>query len=67
LCLVAAIGTRISEAMVKRQAAMTNEGTSSWAKRMKIEAVETARIPTAIATIGGTGGRLGEFMTDGQL
>jgi hypothetical protein len=55
------------EATVKRQAAMTREGTSSWAKRMNIEAVETARIPKIMARIGGTGGRLGEFISVEQL
>jgi hypothetical protein len=33
-------------AIVRRSAAMTNEGASRWAKRMNIEAVETARIAT---------------------
>jgi hypothetical protein len=55
------------EATVKRQAAMTREGTSSWAKRMNIEAVETARIPNTMATMGGIGGGLGEFMRIDQL
>jgi hypothetical protein len=58
----AATGTRMIEAMVKRQAAITIEGASSWAKRMKIEAVETANIPNTMATMGGTGGFLGEFI-----
>ena len=55
-------GTSISDATVKRQAAITKEGTSSWAKRMNIEAVETARMPNMMATIGGTLGRLGELI-----
>jgi hypothetical protein len=51
------------DAMVKRQAAITNEGTSTWAKRMNIEAVETARIPNRMAISGETSGRLGDFIS----
>ena len=58
----AATGTRMIEAMVNRQAAITIEGASFWAKRMKIEAVETANIPNTMATMGETGGFLGEFI-----
>ena len=35
---------------------MTREGASTWAKRMKIAAVETARIPKARARKGGRRG-----------
>jgi hypothetical protein len=40
-----ASGARIREAMVSRLAAMTRDGAS--AKRMKMEAKETAAIPVA--------------------
>jgi hypothetical protein len=58
----AATGMRIIEAMVKRQAAITIEGASSCAKRIKIDAVETANIPNTMATVGDTRGFLGEFI-----
>ena len=67
LCLKAAIGTRIMDASVKRQAAMTSDGTSSWAKRIKMDAVEAARIPNMMTSMGGNGGRLEEFISNDQL
>jgi hypothetical protein len=55
-----ATGTRIKEAMVNLQAAITRDVTSFCAKRIKIDAVDTATIPMMMATKGGTGARLGE-------
>jgi hypothetical protein len=39
-------------AITNLAAAITIEEASSWAKRMKIEAVETNKIPAAVARIG---------------
>jgi hypothetical protein len=51
------MGAKIREASDSRQAAMTNEETlSAWAKRMKIEAVDAARIPMVMAKVGEMGG-----------
>jgi hypothetical protein len=61
----AATGTRISEARVSLQAAMTREVASRWAKRIKMEAVDTASMPNKMATMGGKGGCLGESIYRG--
>ena len=55
------------EAMVNLQAAITNEVASLWAKRMNMDAVETAKMPNRMATKGGTGGCLGEFIFQGVI
>src|SRR4030043_884959 len=61
----AATGTRMIEAKVNLQAAITSEEASFWAKRMKIEAVETAKMPNRMAIMGETGERLGECIRGG--
>ena len=53
---VSAKGARMSEAMVKRQAAMASEDIVPCASRMKVEAVEDAVIPIARTRAGGTFG-----------
>jgi len=54
-CRLTAIGARTKDARVNLNAAMTKEGTASaWINFIKIDAVETARIPKGMAIIGGT-------------
>ena len=65
LWVEAATGIRMSEATVSLQAAITREVASFWAKRMNIEAVDTARMPNRMATTGETWERFGEFMVEG--
>jgi hypothetical protein len=59
-CLDSANGARTKVARVNRYAAMTRDGAYSWAYRMKIEAVEIARIPKRMTMSGGNGGCWGE-------
>ena len=55
------MGAKIREASESRQAAMTNEETSSaCAKRMKIEAVDAAKMPMVMAKVGEMGGDSGD-------
>ena len=52
------MGAKIREASESRQAAITNEETlSACAKRIKIEAVDAAKIPMVMAKVGEMGGR----------
>lgn len=51
-CLINAIGTRTKLAITSRAAAMVMEEASAWAKRMKMDAVETKRIPAPVAIRG---------------
>ena len=46
-------GARIKDAIVNRYAAITKDGASFWAKRIKMDEVEAAIIPSPNARTGG--------------